>query len=88
MIAQKNLCSKHNVGYGRNWQTLNVFMNRCVSGPSPEQSQPKKQTLASRLSEMFQASLSTECETDDDFQPDRKRIRTAELKVAINVLLY
>lgn len=65
---------------------VEIFMNRCVSGPSPEQLQPKKPSLASRLSEKFQASLSTQCETDDDFQPDRKRIRTAELKVAIKAL--
>ncbi|KAM9359039.1 Fanconi anemia group J protein [Symphorus nematophorus] len=48
--------------------------------PLPEESQPKRQSLASRLSEMYQASLSSDREKDDDFQPDRKRIRTAEHK--------
>lgn len=50
--------------------------------PPPEhnESQPKKQSIASRLSEKFQASLSGDREKDDDFQPDRKRIRTAEHK--------
>ncbi|XP_055022921.1 Fanconi anemia group J protein isoform X2 [Boleophthalmus pectinirostris] len=41
----------------------------------PEDPQPKKQSIASRLSEKLQK----ESETDDDFQPDRKRIRTAEI---------
>ncbi|XP_030257122.1 Fanconi anemia group J protein isoform X7 [Sparus aurata] len=48
-----------------------------------EESQPKKQSLASRLSEKFKASLNSDREKDDDnddFQPDRKRIRTAEHK--------
>ncbi|XP_041796744.1 Fanconi anemia group J protein isoform X2 [Chelmon rostratus] len=48
--------------------------------PSPEESQPKKQSIASRLSEKFQASLNSDCKKDDDFQSDRKRIRTAEHK--------
>ncbi|XP_008274661.1 Fanconi anemia group J protein [Stegastes partitus] len=48
--------------------------------PLPEEEQPKKPSLASRLSEKFQASLSSDCEKDNDFQPDRKRVRTAELK--------
>ncbi|XP_037631188.1 Fanconi anemia group J protein isoform X2 [Sebastes umbrosus] len=47
---------------------------------SPEESQPKKQSIASRLSEKFQSSLSSDREKDDDFQPDRKRIRTADNK--------
>lgn len=38
----------------------------------------RKQSLASRLSEKFQKSLSSDCAKDDDFQQDRKRIRTAE----------
>uniref|UniRef100_A0A3Q1G5Q8 DNA 5'-3' helicase n=1 Tax=Acanthochromis polyacanthus TaxID=80966 RepID=A0A3Q1G5Q8_9TELE len=44
----------------------------------PEESQPKEKSIASRLSEKFRASHN--CEKDDDFQPDRKRIRTAEIK--------
>ncbi|XP_044057768.1 Fanconi anemia group J protein isoform X2 [Siniperca chuatsi] len=48
--------------------------------PLPEEPQPKKQSIASRLSEKFQSSLSSAREKDDDFQPDRKRIRTAEHK--------
>uniref|UniRef100_A0A8C4EDG4 DNA 5'-3' helicase n=1 Tax=Dicentrarchus labrax TaxID=13489 RepID=A0A8C4EDG4_DICLA len=54
----------------------------CVSVPLPKESQPQKQSIASRLSEKFQASLSSDREKDDDFQPDRKRIRTAEHKVS------
>ncbi|XP_070762033.1 Fanconi anemia group J protein [Enoplosus armatus] len=46
----------------------------------PEEPQPKKQSLASRLSEKFQSSFSSACENDDNFQPDRKRIRTVEHK--------
>ncbi|KAM9733847.1 Fanconi anemia group J protein isoform 2-T4 [Menidia menidia] len=45
-----------------------------------EESHPKKQSFSSRLSEKFKASHSSDCENDDDFQPDRKRIRTAEQK--------
>ncbi|XP_034556652.1 Fanconi anemia group J protein isoform X2 [Notolabrus celidotus] len=47
---------------------------------APEESQPKKQSLASRLSEKFQSFLSSDQERDEDFQPDRKRIRTVEPK--------
>lgn len=47
---------------------------------SPDESLPKKQSIASRLSEKLQSSLQSEAERDDDFQPDRKRIRPAELK--------
>ncbi|XP_042270894.1 Fanconi anemia group J protein isoform X2 [Thunnus maccoyii] len=47
----------------------------------PAESQPKKQSIASRLSEKFHSSLNSDREKDDDdFQPDRKRIRTAEHK--------
>ncbi|XP_039986589.1 Fanconi anemia group J protein isoform X3 [Xiphias gladius] len=45
-----------------------------------EELQPKKQSIASRLSEKFQSSLSSDCKKDDDFQPDRKRVRTAQHK--------
>lgn len=45
---------------------------------SPDQSQPRTQSLASRLSEKFQAALNSDSHQDDDFQPDKKRIRTAE----------
>ncbi|KAG8002296.1 Fanconi anemia group J protein-like protein [Nibea albiflora] len=44
----------------------------------PQEMQPKRQSIASRLSEKFQASLRSDHEKDDDFQTDRKRIRTAE----------
>uniref|UniRef100_A0AAQ5X370 DNA 5'-3' helicase n=1 Tax=Amphiprion ocellaris TaxID=80972 RepID=A0AAQ5X370_AMPOC len=53
----------------------------CVVVSLPEESQLKEQSIASRLSEKFLASHT--CEKDDDFQPDRKRIRTAELKVTL-----
>lgn len=52
-----------------------------TSNVSPsEDSLQKKPSLASRLSEKLQSSLQSEAQNDDDFQPDRKRIRTAELK--------
>uniref|UniRef100_A0A673B8E6 DNA 5'-3' helicase n=1 Tax=Sphaeramia orbicularis TaxID=375764 RepID=A0A673B8E6_9TELE len=50
------------------------------SGHDSTEPQPKKQTIASRLSEKFRSSPLTDSEKDDDFQPDRKRIRTAEPK--------
>lgn len=61
----------------------------CVSLPVSllEEEEPKKPTLASRLSEKFQSSLNSDREKDDDdFQTDRKRIRTAEHTVAMNDL--
>lgn len=54
-----------------------------VSVPSLAQPQSKKQSLASRLSEKFQASLNSDREEDDDFQPDKKRIRTEKHMVII-----
>ncbi|XP_068568453.1 Fanconi anemia group J protein isoform X2 [Cebidichthys violaceus] len=56
--------------------------------PAPEQmtspEEKKKPSIASRLSEKFLSSLSSDRgrddNDDDDFQPDRKRIRTAEHK--------
>lgn len=63
-----------------------MYCTCCVSVPSPEESQPKKQSIASRLSEKFQASLNSDCKKDDDFQSDRKRIRTAEHKVVVSTL--
>ncbi|KAM4566166.1 Fanconi anemia group J protein [Odontesthes bonariensis] len=51
-----------------------------LSATEHKESRTKKQSLASRLSENFQASLSSDCEKEDDFRPDRKRIRTAEHK--------
>ncbi|XP_072249263.1 Fanconi anemia group J protein [Leuresthes tenuis] len=51
-----------------------------LSATEHKESQAKKQSIASRLSEKFQASLSSDCEKEEDFQPDRKRIRTAEHK--------
>ncbi|XP_048857527.1 Fanconi anemia group J protein isoform X2 [Brienomyrus brachyistius] len=42
--------------------------------PAKEEYTPRRSTLASRLSEKLQASFSVD--TDDDFQADRKRIRT------------
>uniref|UniRef100_A0A8C6SYR0 DNA 5'-3' helicase n=1 Tax=Neogobius melanostomus TaxID=47308 RepID=A0A8C6SYR0_9GOBI len=55
-----------------------VILILCVS---PSEDSLKKQSLASRLSEKLQSSVQRETENDDDFQPDRKRIRTAEVKV-------
>lgn len=52
-----------------------------TSAASPsEEWLPTKQSLASCLSEKRQSSLQREAGNDDDFQPDRKRIRTAESK--------
>lgn len=44
--------------------------------PSLASLQPKKESLASRLSQKFQASLSHDHEEDDDFRPEKKRLRT------------
>uniref|UniRef100_A0AAX7TDU6 DNA 5'-3' helicase n=1 Tax=Astatotilapia calliptera TaxID=8154 RepID=A0AAX7TDU6_ASTCA len=58
---------------------LTVSPSKDTAQPSTSAQEPKegrKQSLASRLSEKFQASLSSDCVKDDDFQQDRKRIRT------------
>ncbi|KAM4628392.1 Fanconi anemia group J protein [Polymixia lowei] len=47
---------------------------------SPEEFESKKQSLASRLSEKMQTSLNSDHERDNDFQPDRKRIRTQAIE--------
>lgn len=54
--------------------------------PSPEGTLSKKQSLASRLSQKFQAFKAAP-EEDDDFQPDRKRLRTPEKKVLSDAFL-
>ncbi|CAN9511201.1 unnamed protein product [Ophioblennius macclurei] len=46
--------------------------------PSTSESSPTQPSLASRLSEKFQSSRRSESQKDDDFQPDRKRIRVAQ----------
>uniref|UniRef100_A0A3B4XSB8 DNA 5'-3' helicase n=1 Tax=Seriola lalandi dorsalis TaxID=1841481 RepID=A0A3B4XSB8_SERLL len=56
----------------------NIFVLCCLA-PLQDESQPRKQSIASRLSEKFQSAANK----DDDFQPDRKRIRTAEHKVPL-----
>uniref|UniRef100_A0A671VGH5 DNA 5'-3' helicase n=1 Tax=Sparus aurata TaxID=8175 RepID=A0A671VGH5_SPAAU len=69
---------------------IQMFLLFALAVSFPEESQPKKQSLASRLSEKFKASLNSDREKDDDnddFQPDRKRIRTAEHKVVVSALL-
>ncbi|XP_056905680.1 Fanconi anemia group J protein isoform X1 [Takifugu flavidus] len=48
--------------------------------PSSEGTQAKKPSLASRLSQKFQVFRKAAPEEDDDFQPDRKRLRTPEQK--------
>uniref|UniRef100_A0A3B4HCA1 DNA 5'-3' helicase n=1 Tax=Pundamilia nyererei TaxID=303518 RepID=A0A3B4HCA1_9CICH len=56
---------------------LTVSPSKDTAQPSTSAQEPsKKQSLASRLSEKLQASLSSDCVKDDDFQQDRKRIRT------------
>lgn len=57
----------------------------CVLVLLPEEER-RKPSLASRLSEKFQASLSSDCGKDDDFQQDRKRIRTAENTVGTDAV--
>lgn len=49
---------------------------------------PIRSTLASRLSEKLQASNNTKEQSDDDFKPDRKRIRvpTEDFKVQVNLM--
>ncbi|XP_068601664.1 Fanconi anemia group J protein [Brachionichthys hirsutus] len=46
--------------------------------PDHKETQPRKPSLASRLSDKLQASRGSDREADDDFQPDRKRIRSVE----------
>lgn len=52
--------------------------------PAPEhmqgESQLKKSSIASRVPEKFQSPLRSDCEKDNDFQPEKKRFRTAEHK--------
>lgn len=50
--------------------------------PPPEEYKPK--SLASRLSDKIQTSLTSE---DDDFQPDRKRIRTPAMEQKVGHLI-
>ncbi|KAF0030339.1 hypothetical protein F2P81_017070 [Scophthalmus maximus] len=65
-----------------------TVVDRTVQQPPPapghvllqEEPQSKKRSIASQLSEKFQSSLSSDCNKDDDFQPDRKHIRPAEHK--------
>ncbi|XP_035767254.1 Fanconi anemia group J protein homolog [Neolamprologus brichardi] len=65
---------------------LTVSPSKDTAQPSTSAQEPmllpeeerRKTSLASRLSEKFQASLSSDCVKDDDFQQDRKRIRAAE----------
>ncbi|RVE64458.1 hypothetical protein OJAV_G00126130 [Oryzias javanicus] len=48
--------------------------------PSPVETQARKPSIASRLSGKLQASLDSDGNREDDFKPDRKRIRSAEHK--------
>lgn len=82
-LTQKNMSSLNYFCLSGNSYVLLLLF----SGPSPEELKHKKQSLASRLSEKFQASLSSVYETDDDFQPERKRIRSVEHKVLDNLIL-
>ncbi|XP_029922829.1 Fanconi anemia group J protein isoform X2 [Myripristis murdjan] len=47
---------------------------------SPEEFKPKRQSLASRLSEKLNSSLNSDVEKEDDFQAEKKRIRTAAVE--------
>uniref|UniRef100_A0A3B3BVC5 DNA 5'-3' helicase n=1 Tax=Oryzias melastigma TaxID=30732 RepID=A0A3B3BVC5_ORYME len=46
--------------------------------PSPAETQARKASIASCLSGKLQASLNSNGNREDDFKPDRKRIRSAE----------
>uniref|UniRef100_A0A8C7XD98 BRCA1 interacting helicase 1 n=1 Tax=Oryzias sinensis TaxID=183150 RepID=A0A8C7XD98_9TELE len=48
---------------------------------SPAETQGRKASIASRLSEKLQASVNSDGDREDDFKPDRKRIRSVEQKV-------
>lgn len=65
------------------YQGLRKCSAFCVSVSLTGESQDKGKSLASRLSQKVQASLDPDCEKDEDFRPDRKRIRSAEYKVVI-----
>uniref|UniRef100_A0A8C7UFV2 DNA 5'-3' helicase n=1 Tax=Oncorhynchus mykiss TaxID=8022 RepID=A0A8C7UFV2_ONCMY len=54
---------------------VDTFVSVCSVPPPPEEYKPK--SLASHLSDKLQTSLTSE---DDDFQPDRKRIRTPAME--------
>uniref|UniRef100_A0A8C7XDP8 BRCA1 interacting helicase 1 n=1 Tax=Oryzias sinensis TaxID=183150 RepID=A0A8C7XDP8_9TELE len=47
----------------------------------PSETQGRKASIASRLSEKLQASVNSDGDREDDFKPDRKRIRSVEQKV-------
>lgn len=49
---------------------------------------PDKVSIDSHLTEKAQSSLTSECENDDDFLPDRKRIRTADHKVTLCFFMW
>lgn len=53
--------------------------------PPPEEYKPK--SLASRLSDQFQTSLTSDQEKDDDFQPDRKCIHTPTMEQKLGSLI-
>uniref|UniRef100_A0A7N9AUS7 DNA 5'-3' helicase n=1 Tax=Mastacembelus armatus TaxID=205130 RepID=A0A7N9AUS7_9TELE len=70
------------------WQQAQLGKSALTETNEKKESQPKKSSLASRLSEKLQSCLSSDCGKDDDFQPDRKRIRPAETKVVIDAFIY
>uniref|UniRef100_A0A667WFM7 DNA 5'-3' helicase n=1 Tax=Myripristis murdjan TaxID=586833 RepID=A0A667WFM7_9TELE len=57
-----------------------------VSATSPEEFKPKRQSLASRLSEKLNSSLNSDVEKEDDFQAEKKRIRTAAVENKVLIL--
>uniref|UniRef100_A0A8C8D3D1 DNA 5'-3' helicase n=1 Tax=Oncorhynchus tshawytscha TaxID=74940 RepID=A0A8C8D3D1_ONCTS len=61
---------------------VDTFVSVCSVPPPPEEYKPK--SLASRLSDKLQTSLTSE---DDDFQPDRKRIRTPAMEQKVGHLI-
>uniref|UniRef100_A0A3Q2G9H1 DNA 5'-3' helicase n=1 Tax=Cyprinodon variegatus TaxID=28743 RepID=A0A3Q2G9H1_CYPVA len=58
------------------WNHLGSCSAFCVCVTFPEESKDRRQSLSSRLSEKVQASLDANRDKDEDFMPDRKRIRT------------
>uniref|UniRef100_A0A4W5LU50 DNA 5'-3' helicase n=1 Tax=Hucho hucho TaxID=62062 RepID=A0A4W5LU50_9TELE len=61
---------------------VDTFISVCSVQSPPEEYKPK--SLASRLSDKLQTSLTSE---DDDFQPDRKRIRTPAMEQKVGHLI-
>ncbi|XP_038160552.1 Fanconi anemia group J protein [Cyprinodon tularosa] len=80
-------CACHRASDGAAGQpaVVDLTVSPCKDAAQPshtasqhEESKDRRQSLSSRLSEKVQASLDANSDKDEDFRPDRKRIRTAE----------